>query len=86
MAVIELELSDEQAAHLKAQAQERGLTIGEWIAELSGQIVPKPDRPVDERPIWEILAGSLKDIPPEDLALLPGISSRKVFHALFLAG
>jgi hypothetical protein len=28
MTVIELELPDEQAAYLKAQAQERGLTIG----------------------------------------------------------
>jgi hypothetical protein len=43
---------------MNAQAQERGLTIGEWIAELSGQIIPRPDRPVDERPIWEILAAA----------------------------
>ena len=79
MTVIELELPDEQAAHLKAQAQERGLTIGEWIAELSG-IIPRPDRPVDERPIWEILAGSLKDIPPEELALLPKDGASQVDH------
>jgi hypothetical protein len=83
MTVIELELPDEQAAHLKAQAQERGLMIGEWIAELSGQIMPRPDRPVDERPIWEILAGSLKDIPPEELALLPKDGASQVDHYVY---
>jgi hypothetical protein len=83
MTVIELELSDEQAAHLKAQAQERGLTIGEWIAELSGHVILKPDRTVDERPIWEILAGSLKDIPPEELALLPKDGASQVDHYVY---
>ena len=83
MTVIELKLSDEQAAHLKAQAQERGLTIGEWIAELSGQIIPRPDRSVDERPIWEILAGSLRDIPPEELALLPKDGASQVDHYVY---
>jgi hypothetical protein len=83
MTVIELELPDEQAAYLKAQAEARGLTIGEWIAELSGQISPRPDRPVDERPIWEILADSLKDIPPEELDLLPKDGASQVDHYVY---
>ncbi len=68
---------------MKAQAQERGLTIGEWVAELSGQISPSPDRPLDERPIWEILAGSLKDIPPEERALLPKDGASQVDHYVY---
>jgi hypothetical protein len=38
---------------------------------------------VDERPIWEILAGSLKDIPPEELALLPKDGASQVDHYVY---
>ena len=78
-----IELSDEQAAQLKAQARARGLTVGEWIAELTGHIAPTLDQPVDERPIWEVLADSLKDIPPADRALLPKDGASQIDHYVY---
>jgi hypothetical protein len=71
-----IELPEEQAEALKAQAQARGLTVGEWIAQLTGHIAPKLEAPVDDdRPIWEVLADSLEDIPAEDRALLPRVEN-----------
>jgi hypothetical protein len=78
-----IELPDEQAEQLKAQAQARGLTVGEWIAQLTGHIAPKPERLVDERPIWDVLADSLKDIPQEDRALLPKDGASQVDHYVY---
>ena len=57
--MIMIELPDEQASTLRAQAQARGLTLGQWILQLAGHAPP----PVSaeggeqgERPVWEIIA------------------------------
>jgi len=82
MAVIEL--PDEQAERLKAQARARGLTIVEWIAELAGHAAPRPEgQPVDERPIWEVIADNTKDVPPEEYENLPQDGASQVDHYLY---
>jgi hypothetical protein len=78
-----IELPDDQAALLKAQAQARGLTIVEWIGELAGRIEPTPDQLPEDRPIWEILAGSLKDIPLEERASIPKDGASQVDHYVY---
>ena len=79
-----IELSDEQAAKLRAQAQARGLTVGELIDTFMRPNGPElRNQPVDERPIWEILASSLKDIPPEERALLPRDGASQVDHYVY---
>jgi len=40
-------------------------------------------KPAADRPIWEILADSLKDVPPEDRALLPKDGASQVDHYLY---
>jgi len=65
-----IELSDEQAEQLKAQAQARGLTVGEWIAPAYG-----PHRSEAGSCRWTagqygtFLRTALNDIFPEDRAL-----------------
>ena len=83
MTVIELELPDDQAAKLKAQAQARGLTIGQWIAELSDHITPIPDQPIDERPIWEVIADNMKDVPAEEFETLPKDGASQIDYYLY---
>ena len=82
-----IELPDEQAAVLKEQAQARGLTIGQWILQLANHalpsLVPQEGREQDERPIWDVIADSLKNIPPEDRALLPKDGASQVDHYVY---
>lgn len=78
-----IEIPDEQAERLKAQAEARGLTIAEWIVELAGPAPTTPEPGADDRPIWEILADSFRDLPPEDLALLPEDGASQVDHYVY---
>jgi len=79
-----IELPDEQAAKLKAKAQARGLTIGEWIDALTGDSAPKPEsQPVDERPIWEVIVDNMKDVPPEIMATMPKDGASEHDHYIY---
>lgn len=82
MTVIELELPDEQAARLQSQARERGLTVGQWVIALSGQIAGPVDQ-AEDRPIWEILAESFRDIPAEERILLPRDGASQADHYVY---
>jgi hypothetical protein len=78
-----IELSDEQAAKLQAQAQARGMTILEWIAELT-EHAPKPENhPVDERPIWEVIVENMKDVPAEVMAAMPADGASEHDHYIY---
>ena len=86
MAVIEL--PDEQAAALKAQAHARGLTLGQWIISLAGHppsapVVHESCEPAAARPIWEVIADNMKKVPAEDLALLPKDGASQLDHYLY---
>ena len=83
---ITVELPDEQAAALREQAQSRGLSLAEWIAKLAGQTAPAlvpPGGRTDEPPIWELIAESMKNVPAEDLALLPKDGASQIDHYLY---
>jgi len=38
---------------------------------------------VDDRPIWEIFADAMKDVPREDLDLLPKDGAAQIDHYLY---
>ena len=85
---VTLELSPEREAALKAQAQEHGLSVEQWLLHLADQYSPDRPRPVstedqDQRPIWEVIADSMKNVPPEDLALLPKDGASQIDHYLY---
>jgi predicted transcriptional regulator len=39
---VTIELSDEQAAALKVQAESQGLTVERWIEQIARQLAPSP--------------------------------------------
>jgi hypothetical protein len=83
-----INLPPEKEESLKAQAQARGLTVGQWFLQLAGQSVPLPSSAAerdhdDDRPIWEVILDSMKDVPSEDLAALPEDGSSQIDHYLY---
>lgn len=80
-----IELSDEEAAALKSQAQTRGLTLHQWLSELaapSRSLLFQADQD-DGRPIWEVIVEDMKDVPPEDLAALPEDGASQIDHYIY---
>jgi hypothetical protein len=37
----------------------------------------------DERPIWEVILDNMKDVPPEDLAVLPRDGASQIDHYIY---
>jgi hypothetical protein len=81
---LNLDLSPEREAALRAQAAARGLSVEQWLVQLAEQSEAlAPEAAGDERPIWEILAQSMKDAPREDLARLPEDGASQIDHYLY---
>jgi len=80
-----IELSPEKEAALKAQAQARGLTVGQWLLQLAEQSGPSPveQKTVDPRPVWEIILDNMKNVPHEDLAVLPKDGASQIDHYVY---
>jgi hypothetical protein len=86
MATLHIEIPDQKAAALKAYAQAQGLTVEKWVEQLVEQATPSSSEPPvaeDDRPIWEIVADAMKDVPREDLALLPKDGASQIDHYLY---
>jgi hypothetical protein len=81
---LNLELSPEREAALRAQAQARGLSIEQWLVQLGEQSGPAPHTPEDDaRPVWEIIAETMKQVPPEEFAKLPRDGASEHDHYLY---
>lgn len=84
-----IELSDEDAAALNAQAKTRGLTLRQWLSHLAAHSGPMPlamdeaDQNDDDRPIWEAIVDDMKDVPPEDLTALPKDGASQIDHYIY---
>ena len=80
-----IEISPEKEAALKAQAQARGLTVGQWLLRLAEQSAPSPveQKTVDLRPVWEIILDNMKNVPHEDLAALPKDGASQIDHYVY---
>lgn len=90
MAVIEL--PDEQAAVLAAKAAVEGLSLQDWLGQLAhqssntrtetGQFCSQDDQ-LDSRPISEVIADIMSDVPAEELAQLPADGASQVDHYVY---
>jgi hypothetical protein len=91
-----LELAGNKEALLKARAQARGVSAEEYASQVldrdleeDGIKIPawaQPLNPVsnaDARPIWEVIAGNMKDVPPEDMAALPKDGASQIDHYVY---
>jgi hypothetical protein len=84
MATVQIEVSDEKAATYKMYAEARGLTVEQWFLQLAERSAAAPAADPraneDDRPIWEIFADSMKDVPREALAALPKDGASQIDH------
>ena len=74
-----IELPDEQTAALAAKAQERGLSTEEYVRRVLEQDLEASD----PRPIWDVIAGNMERVPPEDLAALPRDGASQIDHYVY---
>jgi hypothetical protein len=86
MTTIKIDLPDDQAAALRAQAASQGLSLEEWLRTLAEQSAASLERQhakQDSRPIWEVIQENMKDVPAEDLAALPKDGASQIDHYVY---
>ncbi len=88
MTTVQIHIADQQAAALNNYAQAHGLTVEQCIVQLVEEAAPvtlsqPPAAAADDRPIWEVFAEAMKDVPREDLALLPEDGAAQIDHYLY---
>jgi hypothetical protein len=83
---ITIQLSDEQAAALEAQAAKEGLSVETWLQRLAEQYaqsrLPEAQH-ANNRPVWQIVAEAMQDVPDEVLQRLPGDGASEHDHYLY---
>ena len=75
-----IELPDEQAAALKAQATAAGLTLEAWLQKLAEQ-EPPASRP--RRHIADVICENMQDVPPEIMAAMPQDGASQHDHYIY---
>lgn len=84
---VTIQLSDEQAAALQTQAAREGLTIDAWLQQLAEQYArqtpPCSSQKRDDRPIWEVIADNMKDVPASEFEKLPKDGASEHDHYLY---
>ena len=82
-----IDLPDELAAAMKAQAAARGLSVEGWLQELATQHLqsarPSEEAKKPRRRISEVIADIVANAPPEELAKLPTDGASQVDHYVY---
>ena len=82
-----INLSDEQAAVLQAQAADEGLTVEVWLQRLAEQHAQLPGGPraqmPQRRPIWESITERMKAVPVAVFERLPQDGASEHDHYLY---
>ena|ERR1022692_1317588 len=77
---VKIEISDEQAATLKAKAAASGLTLEAWIKKLAS------DESSGERPMQtaaDIVLSRMRNVPPEVMATMPKDGASQHDHYIY---
>jgi plasmid stability protein len=75
-----IDLPDEQAAALKANAAAEGLSLEAWLQKLAEQERPD-DRP--RRHIADVILENMQDVPPEIMATMPEDGASQHDHHIY---
>jgi len=81
-----IELPTELEERLRAEAERRGLEIGDYVRPALETLANQPAAQLRERtakPIWETAAELLADLPEEELARLPADGSEQIDHYVY---
>jgi hypothetical protein len=82
---VTIQLSDEQAAALQAQAAQEGLTVEGWLQQLAEQHIHWRFSACasEDRPIWDVILDNMKDVPPAEFEKLPKDGASQHDHYLY---
>ena len=72
-----IELTEEQTAALEAKAQAVGVSAEEFARQVLARDLEA------EKPVWEIIADIMKDVPPEVMATLPKDGASQHDHYIY---
>ena len=79
-----IELPDEQVAALEAKAQALGMPAESYARQiLERDLENRQEAREDERPISQIIAEIMSDVPPEELAKLPEDGASEHDHYIY---
>ena len=78
-----IELSDNQAAGLRAKAAEEGLTLEAWLNKLAGAEEASPAADHPHRHIAEVICENLRNVPPEIMATMPKDGASQHDHYIY---
>jgi hypothetical protein len=81
-------LSDEQVMALRAKFADEGLSLEEWLRARAAEPEPAKNGPSQHeqkprRHIAEIIAESMKDVPPEIMATMPKDGASQHDHYIY---
>ncbi len=82
---ITLDLKPEIEQGLRTQAQAQGVSLDEFLQNVMTQATVKVSaaRTEPRPPIWDAIADSMKDVPPEDMAALPTDGASQIDHYVY---
>jgi hypothetical protein len=77
---LRIELPEDKTAALAAKARTQGLSAEQYARQVLEHDLESGGSP---RPIWEVIADNMKDVPAEDLALLPKDGASQIDHYVY---
>jgi plasmid stability protein len=75
-----IDLPAEQTAALTAKARAQGVSAEEYARQVLARDLQSSEPP---RPIWDVIAGNMTQVPSEDLALLPRDGADQIDHYVY---
>jgi plasmid stability protein len=80
-----LELPDNKEAALKAKARAQGVSAEQYARHVLDRDLDEiiSAEPCDDRPIWEVVAEIMKDVPDEVFDRLPKDGASQVDHYIY---
>jgi plasmid stability protein len=73
-----IDLPDEQTAALTAKARAQGISAEEYARQVLAHALDS-----QPRHIWDAIAENMKQVPAEDLALLPPDGASRIDHYVY---
>ena len=85
---ITLPLQPQEEERLIAVAEAKGVSAEALVREAVHRIlaeasVEPQEGKTEPIPVWEVIGSSMKDVPPDDLALLPADGASQIDHYVY---
>ena len=79
-----IQLGEKPAAALAAKAQAQGVAVEEYARQVLEQdLEAGGNEDLACKPIWEVIAESMKQVPQEDLDALPRDGASQIDHYVY---